>query len=825
MRIDQAFRPVAALGLVAVALAGCGKSEGTDPGPTENPAIAISISKTALSIVQGGTDNLTASITRSGGFTGTVTVVTEGAPAGVSATVSNVTTSGTTTTGTVTVAVGAAVAPGTYNLTIKASGSGVTEKTAALALTVTAAPAISIALTGSPVTVAPGGSGTVQVAITRTNFTGNVALTLEGAPAGVTGSFNPSPATGSSSTLTVQVGAAVAAGTYPLTVRAAGQGLTDATAALSLVVGTPSSFGLSVAPSPVTIAQGGSGNVTVTIARTNFTADVALTLTGAPAGVTGTFTPASTAGTTSTLALAVGAAVAPGTYNLSVKGNSAGQAEQSVALDLTVPVTGNYSLTTTPSGSASVQQGGSANVTVNLVRTGGFTGSVALTVTGAPAGLTVGLTPASTTGNSSTLAVSAASSVAVGSYPLVIKGTATGLADQTVNLTINVTAPSGSGNVSLDYSACTVDDRPVWVAYQDGTAGAWTQVVGNNNVFTFNITQSKAGLAIVTSSGGSNYVTTVQYYAQAEIIALSGLRCTSTNPTGKTVTGTVANLGATQVGSVSLGGAFAAPTPASPNFTLNNVQSGANDLVAFAHDITGGASDRGVIVRDLNPPAGGSVGTIDFTGGSSFAAAAATITVGGTVGGETLTQGMSYKTGSACFQAPLYGGGLVTGSSFTAYGIPASAQRGSDLHAISVSAIDGTTSFRTAIEYFGALTARTVNLPTALPAPTIGTLAGPYKRLQFQYTLPTEYAQTAVVNYIDIAAANAFLMFATAGYLGSQAVNLSAPDFSGVSGWSNTWAPGSSATVTWTTSGAGSTLTTGCTAGGRIVSGTRTGTI
>jgi hypothetical protein len=49
-----------------------------------------------------------------------------------------------------------------------------------------------------------------------------VTLSLGGAPAGVTGSFNPAAPTGTSSTLTVTVGAAVAAGVYNLTVDGTG---------------------------------------------------------------------------------------------------------------------------------------------------------------------------------------------------------------------------------------------------------------------------------------------------------------------------------------------------------------------------------------------------------------------------------------------------------------------------------------------------------------------------------------------------------------------------------------------------------------------------
>src|SRR5438067_13432660 len=61
-------------------------------------------------------------------------------------------------------------------------------------------------------------TGTTTVTITRTNFTGAVTLSLGSAPSGVTGSFNPTAPTGTGSTLTVSVGAAVASGVYDLTV-------------------------------------------------------------------------------------------------------------------------------------------------------------------------------------------------------------------------------------------------------------------------------------------------------------------------------------------------------------------------------------------------------------------------------------------------------------------------------------------------------------------------------------------------------------------------------------------------------------------------------
>src|SRR6266513_685253 len=82
--------------------------------------------------------------------------------------------------------------------------------------------ALGLSRTPSALTSAPGGGGPTPVTLTRTNFTGAVTLSLAGAPGGVTGSFSPAAPTGTSSTLTVNVGGAVAPGVYHLTVSGTG---------------------------------------------------------------------------------------------------------------------------------------------------------------------------------------------------------------------------------------------------------------------------------------------------------------------------------------------------------------------------------------------------------------------------------------------------------------------------------------------------------------------------------------------------------------------------------------------------------------------------
>ena len=111
----------------------------------------------------------------------------------------------------------------------------------------------TLSLAPAALTIVQGANGTATVTIARTNFTGAVTLSLGGAPTGVTGSFNPAAPTGTSATLTVSVGGAVAAGVYNLTVAGAGSAGNRSTP-LTLTVNAASDYTLSVAPTALTIA-------------------------------------------------------------------------------------------------------------------------------------------------------------------------------------------------------------------------------------------------------------------------------------------------------------------------------------------------------------------------------------------------------------------------------------------------------------------------------------------------------------------------------------------------------------------------------------------
>jgi hypothetical protein len=96
----------------------------------------------------------------------------------------------------------------------------------------------------STLSIQQGGSGQTTLNATRTSFTGNITPSVTGNPAGMTVSFNPTPITGSGtqSTVTVNVGAAVPVGNYPLTITgttggAAGTPTTTLTVSVTLPSG------------------------------------------------------------------------------------------------------------------------------------------------------------------------------------------------------------------------------------------------------------------------------------------------------------------------------------------------------------------------------------------------------------------------------------------------------------------------------------------------------------------------------------------------------------------------------------------------------------
>jgi thermitase len=104
-----------------------------------------------------------------------------------------------------------------------------------------------------------------------------------------------------------------------------------------------------------------------------------------------------------------------------------------------------------PSASASAAQGADASYTLSIAGENGFDGTVALAVSGLPAGATAAFAPASVPASgSSTLTVSTASGTPAGSYTLTVRGTSGSLA-HTASLSLTVTAPAPPSAAQSDF--------------------------------------------------------------------------------------------------------------------------------------------------------------------------------------------------------------------------------------------------------------------------------------------------------------------------------------------------------------------------------------
>jgi len=209
-----------------------------------------------------------------------------------------------------------------------------------------------------------------------------------------------------------------------------------------------SDFSLSASPTSVTVNRGASATSTVSIARTAFTGSVSFTATGLPSGVTAAFSPTSTTGNSVVLTLTASSTAAAGAAAITVTGTS-GSISRSASVNLTVnSLTPDFSLAASPS-ALTVNRGASGTSTIAIGRVNAFTGSVALTVSGLPTGVTAAFSPASATGASSVLTLSASATATTGAATLTITGTS-GSLTHTTTIALTVAAGStGTGGVTV----------------------------------------------------------------------------------------------------------------------------------------------------------------------------------------------------------------------------------------------------------------------------------------------------------------------------------------------------------------------------------------
>lgn len=679
----------------------------------------------------------------------------------------------------------------------------------------------TISVSGTtPTTIPQAGSGSATVSVQRTGaFAGAVALSIEGAPAGVTITpANASIASGTNTTsLAIDVSLNVVAGAYPITIRGQSSGQNAQTATLNLVVVTrPASVSLSRSTSAVlsTNASGPPIDFTVLISRIEYLGAVALDVaSGLPAGVTSTITGSPTGGSSINVRFTVAASTAPGSYTAELRATGTGISPATLSVPFTVLGVGALTVGVSRP-TVSIAQNGSGVTSVTVTRTN-FTSGVTLAASGMPAGTTATFSQNPIASNGTTLTFVADASTIPGTYPITVTATSPAVpTPATVVMTLVVTPTGTTGNTVFRFCG-TPADIPIWFGFQDGSR--WTRITaGANNTFTLDL-PSPTSVTWVTQHGADDFRINVVAGTDDEIRSLIPGLCPS--PANRTAIGSVTGFGATDQVQVVLGprAPTTPPTFGSPNFSFAALPDGAMDLLATRSVLSTGllAANRVLLQRNVNPVNGGSVGALDFNSSSAIVPESNTLTAAGAVGGEQLSLSSALRTA---------GGSLInlstafpnSGSSGVFHHLPSTAVQAGDFHLLQAAAsatAGGSSVTRTVSQTVASPTSRSLTLGAVPGEPNVFAYATSPERVRFNSFIPDQadyrrlyvaawYQQSGNTRRDVTMTVTDALAPISSGNLGTNA-QIRVPDFTSAPGWNTFWEsrPGLSTTYLVSASG------------------------
>ena len=477
-----------------------------------------------------------------------------------------------------------------------------------------------------------------------------VDYTVTGLPAGFTPpgtvSVNPFGLTYPSVALPISAGAGVVPGSYPANVHfnvpATGQ---SGNVPVTVNVSAGPDFTLSAAPSPITIPQGQTGNVVISLNPLNgFNAAANVTI---PAIQSITASPTAFAvgiGKPTSVAFTVAANAAPGTYSAPVNGTAAGvPGTRTVNVSIIVPPPPDFTLTATPP-TLTLSPGATGKITFTMAALNGWNTPTTLSIPAIPnvtAFPTTGAFPG--TGGSIDVSFTAAAGAPNGTLPF----TATA-STPPVNI---VTTRSAAANIVIqpppDFSLTVA---PLSLKVLQGDTG--TVAVTANPLYGF------AGTVAVTmpAVGGVSFVPQT-FSLAAGASANVQVVTTPSTPTGTrtvTLTGTAPGVTGPRAGSFSL------TVDSKADFSLI-VQPPAATLAPL------GTTQVTVTVQALN----GFAGSVDVTApstlqGISFSPLTASIPVGGSRVFDVAASAVASGTSAGSFTGTAAG---VTGSRAATYSV------------------------------------------------------------------------------------------------------------------------------------------------------------
>lgn len=278
----------------------------------------------------------------------------------------------------------------------------------------TAPASIRLEAASTVLRVRPGAGGTYSLTPRKTGtVTAAPVLTVTGLPAGVTMAPIAASRYDVAQTITLNTSASATPGNYTLMATLTA-GTLKSFLPLAFSVQAPPSFSLVQFPGTVRIDQGAQSRMTVQIIRDpGFSGAVTVRVVNPPQGLTATSaTIPAGANATTLLPITVAGTTAPGSYDLSLVAESAGDGISKTGTRRLEVVARPPSISLVALVDITVPPGGTVPVPIRITRSNTTAQSVAVTVAGLPAGVTASALTIPADGTTGTISLTAAATAA-----------------------------------------------------------------------------------------------------------------------------------------------------------------------------------------------------------------------------------------------------------------------------------------------------------------------------------------------------------------------------------------------------------------------------
>lgn len=401
------------------------------------PGIGLSVGQATASLAQGESASIPVTATRSGGYTGPIGLAAVGLPEGVTATFTPSTLQGEQLTATLTLSASLDVTLGTSTVSVRAAGAGVLEQASPVQVTVTPAttPAILLEALTPILDLRAGQSLFTDIRVRRfAGFDGPVTFMVEN-PGPFTVSFSDPTEDEDLVRMHITAPVDITLGARVLKVHASGAGIAPAQTSIQTQVLPHPDF--TIAPwSAVSESMQGSPNVLImglSVTRIGgHVRPITLSVDGLPSalntdpGMHGyMFDPPTNIIQGLGFRTNVPEDAPPGDHVVSVRATDDENRIRTTQFLLTIRARGTYTLAATPL-AVTAARGGTAQSSVAVTRSGGFSGTITFSLAAAPPGIIGTFTPGATTADASQLTVTVGPDVPPGKYIMYIRGTSPG---------------------------------------------------------------------------------------------------------------------------------------------------------------------------------------------------------------------------------------------------------------------------------------------------------------------------------------------------------------------------------------------------------------